>query len=132
MDAQDEQTVDIEAIEVGGSFVPRLHVPPMDLHNDVWMAPATAVSERQELMGTYEGTGCLWLEVDGERYEMWGEWLSYVIEDGTEYVILGADLDILVRPGDLVRVQAQASPLFSSAECGGEQGLLVWDIVPAS
>jgi hypothetical protein len=91
------------------------------------MAPLTTVSERRELVGTYEGGDCLWIEVDGERYESWGEWLTFT----DEMEILGSDLQILVRPGDRVRVDAQVSPMFGSSACGSEQTLLLWDISPA-
>jgi hypothetical protein len=126
-DSQGELTVSIEPVDVDGSILPRLHVPPLDLFNDVWMAPLTTVSERRELVGTYEGGDCLWIEVDGERYESWGEWLTFT----DEMEILGSDLQILVRPGDRVRVDAQVSPMFGSSACGSEQTLLLWDISPA-
>jgi len=127
-DQQDELTVTIEFIEVDGSLQPRLHVPAVDLTNDVWMAPSATVSERRELVGTYEGTECLWVEVDGERFESWAEWLTFT----DEVEILGSTVQILVRPGDPVRVDAQVSPLFGSLVCGSDQTLLLWDIGPAS
>lgn len=126
LDSRGEVTVSIEAIDVDGSIVPRLQVPPLDLFNDVWMAPATAVSERREMVGIYEGTECLWIEVDGERYESWAEWLTFT----DEREILGRELQILVRPGDRVRIDAQVSP-FGSSVCGSGQTLLLWDISPA-
>lgn len=127
-DKQGELTVIIEFVEVDGSLQPRLHVPPMDLFNDVWMAPSTTVSERREFVGTYEGTECVWVEADGERFESWAEWLVFT----DEVEILDSDLEILVRPGDQVRVDAQMSPLFGSSVCGSAQTLLLWDISPAS
>ena len=138
-DKHGDLTVSIEFVEVDGSLQPRLHVPPLDLFNDVWMAPSTTVSERRELVGTYEGTECLWVEVDGERFESWAEWLSFTDEvSGTgssashSVGILDGDHQIFVWPGDSVRVDAQVSPLFGSSVCGSEKTLLLWDIAPAS
>jgi hypothetical protein len=122
-------TVSVEFVEVEGSSQPRLHLPAVDYNNDVWLAPSATVSERRELEGSYAGTECVWVEVDGERYESWAEWLTFT----DEIEILGSDhLEILVRPGDRVRVDAQVSPMFGSSVCGSEQTLLLWDIAPAS
>ncbi len=90
LDRQGELTVSIDAVEVDGSSQPRLHVPAMDIHNDVWMAPATTVSERRidTWSRTYDGdlvpVRLRWM---ASGLNTWAEWLTFT----DEFEILGSD-----------------------------------------
>jgi hypothetical protein len=121
-----ELSVTVDFFTQDGTTKPKLFVDPGATFNHWSMAPQGTVSARTELVGTYDGTQCLWLNVDGQRYEMWGEWFTFA----DQMQLLGDDNGIMVRPGDRVRVDGQLSPGFSSPACGTGPAILVWDLVP--
>jgi hypothetical protein len=123
------QVVDIDFFEAAGSTLPTLYVRPEDaIAIPHWrMAPSDTVSDRVELVGTYEGDQCLWLNVDGQRHEMWVQ-----LAANEDISLITPDGHVVARPGDHVSVVAQISPGWASPhECGPGQTLLVWEIAQA-
>ena len=127
-----ELTLGIDFFEANGTSWPTLHLiaqRPGETFGGQDFVPEASLPALTEYVGTYgyDTPDCPWVEVDGDRYEI-TEWQYDIARDGQ---IIGDGSQVLVRPGDPIRVEAQISASLGPNHCQ-PSSMLVWDLQPST